>query len=182
MFKNAIRDLIQLIPPSNHQSKGEYGHFLNQQLGGPLKLPDDYIDFLNHYSSGAFTEEGYPAWKILDLVTDQGISFSNDFLYVANETCLYAPEIISAVYPTLPGALPWGSYDQGLTFYWWVNGDPNTWEIIVDTRSEPICYQLSMTEFLVAFFSGQLPELLTSSHISEIKIGFMTWDEFYGAK
>ena len=86
------------------------------KYGTPILLPQDYLDFLNCYSVGSFTENGYASWPILDLITDRGVSVTTEYFLLAKEKSTFAPEIIPSVYPTIPGLLPWGASNQGYTF------------------------------------------------------------------
>ncbi|WP_145181010.1 SMI1/KNR4 family protein [Gimesia chilikensis] len=172
-MRNAIQDLMKLVPPSTGKTRFSYEDQLNVEYGDPVLLPRDYIDFLNQYSVGAFTEDGYPSWDILDLISDGGTSFSMEYIALAREKCAEEPEINPAVYPTLPGLLPWGAYNQGCTFYWWVAGDPDTWEVVADRGDQAFHVQLSMTEFLLKLFSDQLHELYPQGFMSDLDIGYM---------
>lgn len=181
-MKNFIQNLIKLVPPSTRNSSFLDSDHLNMKYGTPILLPQDYLDFLNCYSVGSFTENGYASWPILDLITDRGVSVTTEYFLLAKEKSTFAPEIIPSVYPTIPGLLPWGASNQGYTFYWWVNGDPNLWSVIADRRDQAFHFQLSMTEFLFQMFSDQLHELYPKGFISNLQIGYITWDEYYGAK
>lgn len=152
-----LRQLISRIsPPEKPDSVA--GTLLSDRLGPGLSLPDDYRLFLDVYGPGWFTEDGYPVLWLFDLVSD-----SNQFMAVgaseqhpvdmllttATELHELYPDVYPAAYPKVPGLLPWGTFDQGCAFYWWVNGPPNRWSIVADSRGRIYRYKYSMLEFLV---------------------------------
>jgi hypothetical protein len=52
-------------------------------------------------------------------------------------------------YPTIPGLLPWGGDDQGGTFYWIVDGPPDSWKTAAG-RGQLHVFDTPMTQFLLS--------------------------------
>jgi hypothetical protein len=171
------QDLLQLltnrIPPPEQPDRIE-GTTLNNALGPSIALPDDYRLFLDVYGPGWFTEPcqnaplgQYPALWVFDLVSanpHQNIGGSSKMnpvemlMRTAAELHDWYPDFPDRsppAYPAVPGVLPWGEFDQGYVFYWWVDGPPNSWRVCVDDRSWINHYDYSLLEFLVVNLTGR---------------------------
>jgi hypothetical protein len=157
-----LQHLTDRIPPPEQPDK-IIGTTLNSAFGPSIALPDDYRLFLDVYGPGYFTEGGYPALEVFDLVSQNPhqnievkawnttVNVVEILLRTASESHeLYPdnPEMFPPAYPILPGVLPWGDFDQGYVFYWWVDGPPNSWRVCADDRSWISHYDYSMLEFL----------------------------------
>lgn len=175
MPKNVISSLKRFVP-SPIQTELELGKLLNSSLGNHVDLPQDYVDFISHYGSGYFTVNGDFSLEIFDLITDSGVLCVEEFLGYAREGHLEFPERYPEVFPITPGLLPWGADDQGGTYYWWVEGHSDSWEVIADIRVEQLIgYRCSMSEFLLALYSNELREIFPDTDMSNAKISFNSY-------
>lgn len=176
MPTNVISNLKQIvIPPTKLDLIS--GKTLSSKLGMKIHLPQDYIDLINQYGLGYFTVNGNFSLQIIDLITNRGVSVAQEFLDYAREGHSEYPERYPKVFSTVSGLLPWGADDQGGTYYWWVEGLPNTWKVIADIRVKMIRYQYSMSEFLLALYSNELREVFPNSNMSTSEIGFSSYSE-----
>ncbi|WP_145440743.1 SMI1/KNR4 family protein [Gimesia chilikensis] len=174
MQSNAITNLKRLIPSSS-QPGLEIGNALNSNLGNHVDLPQDYVDLLSYYGVGYFTVNDSFSLQVFDLITDPGSSSVEEFLGYAREGHLEFPERYPEVFPTIPGLLPWGADDQGGTYYWWVDGDADSWEVIADIRVKLIRYRYTISEFLLALYSNELREVFPSINMSDAKLNYNSY-------
>jgi len=72
-------------------------------------------------------------------------------------------------YPTTGGLLPWGcTTNLGDTFFWQINGAPQTWEtVFYNLRSgEYEVWKYPMAEFLFRLFTRQIESVLLPPHLA----------------
>ena len=174
MPNNVMTDLKRLFPSSTQPDLSP-GKVLNSKQGKRIDLPQDYVDFISYFGVGYFTVNDSFSLQIFDLITDSGASSVEEFLGYAREGHLELPERYPDVFPNIPGLLPWGADDQGGTYYWWVEGDSDSWEVIADIRVDLIRYQYSMSEFLLALYTNEIREVFPSIDMSDAKISFNSY-------
>jgi hypothetical protein len=81
-----------------------------------------------------------------------------------------------AIYPSVPGLLPWGNDENGNDYYWLTNGSPDVWSVVSDEgRGEGFReYGCTMTEFLVSVLNGKIQALAGDYPTAEDRV-FEPW-------
>ncbi|MFL6140576.1 MAG: hypothetical protein ACJ72N_01740 [Labedaea sp.] len=147
-----------------------------------LALPDDFKELLRVIPAGK-----YAGTVLVQPPTSTGHVGDLAYLYREVLKTLRSPQGRSrkyAVYPELPGLLPWGkSFRAPAAYVFWLadQGDPNEWPVVlVDTaftRWEQ--YDVGAVEFLIALVKGQLPSDIAPS--AEGSPRYKTYQDLEGA-
>jgi hypothetical protein len=125
-----------------------------------LALPDDYKALLNTIPMGK-----YAGTVRVNAATLRGQV--GDLLAPFRELMLSLKSVRKspyAVFPQLPGLIPWASFDHpmGGTLFWLADqGDPNSWPVVAwgaDGNWEE--YDVGVVAFLIALVRGKLPSTL----------------------
>jgi hypothetical protein len=151
----SIEELLCVVRPPAKPVEGGDGEkeaMIEKQLG--IQLPKDYKHFWRRYGAGCFYYGGRSihVWNPFSGKFQHDVSFDCDLL----REC--AGEVPYGVHPKSPGLLPWGSDDEGYTFYWLTEGSTDKWPILVRCREELTFFeqfQGPMTSFLADCFSGE---------------------------
>ncbi len=116
--------------------------------------------------------------QILDLISDEGLYYAKSGFSLVNFNHNLEPDLFPVAYPQIPGLLPWGLDDQGCSYHWWAEGEPETWGVAIDARSYLIRYDFGMLEFLwINIFTEQEDRFLTESPATVSEVGYAGWPE-----
>jgi hypothetical protein len=131
MLITKIRGIVP--PPANAVGTGDNKGWnqVENKLG--LLLPDDYKAFIETYGDGylagfihvfnPFSESPH-----LSLLTNVDKVCRTYRELKASEGDAQVPY---AVYPDKPGLLPWGRNDLGHYMFWFTDGEPNNWPVVL---------------------------------------------------
>ena len=150
----AVQQLANFINPPDIV-RSPVSSSLFDGFGPSIELPEDYISFLNIFGAGCLTSDRYKLFTFdLTAAPDQRAevvweSSCDGREYQIQERCYGA-------YPETPGVLPWGCDDQGLTFFWLVDGLPSSWRTIVG-RTEYNLYEMGMTQLMLDCVANRIP-------------------------
>ncbi|GAA4447114.1 hypothetical protein [Novipirellula rosea] len=129
---------------------------LHPALGPPIELPNDYLEFLQVFGTGCFSDSRFKLC-VLNITHRPSISFTAETLFSAARD--YGHHILGQTYeayPSAPGILPWGCDDQGLSLNWLVDGPPGTWKTVVG-RIDYVVYDYGMAQLIHNCVSGSIP-------------------------
>lgn len=153
----SIKDLKKiLIPPPSSDQTANHWSLIETQLS--IKLPCAYKIFIDTYGTECIDDF---LWVLNPFARNKNLSFDRirKTLDAFNYLKTNIPEEYNFnLYPENPGLFPWASTDNGDDIFWFTEGDPDTWPIIVyETRSpEYIEYKKSVTDFIYEILSKQL--------------------------
>jgi hypothetical protein len=164
-----VNRLQHFVPPPRQPKEAgspKTWEKIEARLG--LSLPSDYKAFIDHYGTGSFDDfiivyNPFAQNEYLNLF------YALDTLHQANQQVqMYNNAGWTAVqpfvlYPGSGGLLPWGgTTNLGDTFFWQINGPPETWEtVFYNLRSgEYEVWKNSLTEFLFLLFTCQIKSVL----------------------
>jgi len=154
MAHPTVTQLVRRIPPPRDPDPFQ-GTTLNSSIGGDVELPRDYLEFMRIYGPGYITEAGHPSIWILDLAGVSDAEMIQKELKVAAEDHKYDDTTYPPAFPSVPGLLPWGIWDQGGILYWWTTGAAHEWTIAVKLQIEFERYACTFTEYLLGNIAGQ---------------------------
>lgn len=132
-----------------------------KELHGDLLLPDDILALVGVFGSGNFcigTDDGFDLEVFNPFAPDYSAKISrelgtlNQLKEIEGEQYIPYP-----IHPMQPGLLPWGWADGRKGFYWYTDGKPNDWTVIVMYDIEIVTpFRMSMLEFLRSLLCGEL--------------------------
>ena len=169
-----IDELLKLLPPPN------YNKFLNEiqwtqfEIEINTRLPEDFKNFISIYGSGIIDNFIWilnPFSKNKNLNYEKIVYFQKSYHTLQKE---FPKEYNRPLFPQKGSFLPWAVTDNGETFFWVVNDDPNSWIVgihSVDQGDEEI-YELGCVEFLLGllrrdFVSKILPIQFPPSNLEK---------------
>jgi hypothetical protein len=156
----AISELLKVVPaPSTPIEAGRLQDVPQLLAQTGLRLPDDLLQFGMHYGSGKFggSIEIYNpfALRYLSIVNSLASTYRS---LKETEGDDYIP---FAVFPDTPGLFPWGNGVEGERFFWFTEGEPDSWPIVLFSHSgEFEQWNLSMTTLLTKFFTADIDSML----------------------
>ncbi len=161
----SIEALMQIVqPPAVPVGGGNPELWTEFERITGLSFPDDYKAFCHWYGKGDF-------WDFVVIFTPFTVDKTGVYLEkplaeieslletyrhhkkLFPETCPYP------MYPDQSGLFPFGTSTNGDTIFWLTKGEPSSWPIVVAAtdNEEFEQYDMSLTEFLVAFLADALP-------------------------
>lgn len=163
----AVDELVKVVsPPYTPEDAPVEGSWKHVVEAVGFDLPQDYRDFGERYGTGTFSQ------GFLRVVNP----FAPWYRKFIDKECEILRELEEAagnpmpypVYPKRPGLLPWGSDESGHTMYWFTEGPPDQWPIILKTHDVnfdnwPLSFErweMSMTTFLAKALSNEIKCLL----------------------
>jgi hypothetical protein len=175
-MKSALSRLLRKIAPPLRPDQAGGGSCVHPLYGPSIALPDDYLQFLRVYGPGWFTEGGYPILQVVDLTGTEDRKRINSFMKCASEA--YSSNTVDwypPAFPTMPGLLAWGNWDQGYTLFWMANEVAAEWQIAIDARVEFEYYSCTFTEYLLENIVRESRPSLQTYLLSEdvTKIGYV---------
>jgi len=174
-----LLELKKLVhPPLRPLEAGSLAEWpaVEQKLG--LALPTDYRDFILTYGTGQFANF-YMAFNPFSVSKWVNLHSSIERVWKAErEFKREWPQMVPyAIFPDCPGLLPWGRDDNGNEYYWFTEGEPDSWQVISNEgRGEGYReYGRCMTDFLCEILTGQI-EALAGDYPSEEDRVFQPFD------
>lgn len=120
------------------------------------QLPDDLLEFSRTFGGGSFggrlTIYNPYSPNYSDIIQFVCETYKDIADFEGNSIFPYK------LYPNTPGLYPWGSEDNGHEFFWYTEGLPNQWSVVLcagDPRRFET-YDMTMTSFLAKFLSNTL--------------------------
>lgn len=174
-----LSHLIRIIPPPdepNETGSLKGWNRVQEHLG--QVLPMDYKDFIDCYGSGHFSN-GIQPFNPFTRNETRNLFQALDTHYQAScQVEKMAKTKWSIVdpfrlYPAPGGLLPWGTMpDYVVTFFWHMEGDPDSWATIVYNllQGEYEVWKFTFVHFLYKLVSGEHPSLLLPA-ITTLKNG-----------
>jgi hypothetical protein len=121
-------------------------------------FPTDYYDLCARYGSGGF-RDGYlqirNPWSLtyLDALEVELVRL-REIVDVQKQLFGSSPYL---VYPDLPGLFPWGNDDNGYTYCWLLEDEPEDWPIVTSSEEFDMReWNMSMTTFLAKHLRKEL--------------------------
>jgi hypothetical protein len=172
----SIAELLAVVdPPSEPIDVGDAKQWEAIQAELGIVLPSDYFDFAVHYGTGWFHHQGHPLEDGSAFVNAVFFDVLNPFSagYCTNVR-RRAADMKGAYYtwvlesfpdlerfhffPQSPGLLPLAHDDNGWDLYWFTDGPPDRWPLLLQFVNDGICSEIavsSLTTFLARAFSKE---------------------------
>jgi hypothetical protein len=145
--------LLQTLLPPPTEARPPVGNSINRRHGLPLPLPQDYLTFLHVYGAGDILNPRY-LWSVLDLTLDAEVFRASQIIGAGEDRYLDLRGQKVLAYPYGMDIVPWGCDDQGDTFYWVTDGEPDEWTVVVG-RFELFETNVSFVQFLYDSITGK---------------------------
>lgn len=165
----SIRKLAKFVPPPHHPietGSPKQWAIVQERLGTPL--PPDYKTFIDTYGTGNFNDLILPytpfsARDDLNLFQVLDAHHQANRLVRAKTSQPWSAVEPFELFPIDNGLLPWGvTAHIKKTFFWKVNGPPQTWiTIFYDLQTgEYEVWKMPFLSFLVKLISGKIETVL----------------------
>lgn len=152
---NALTNLM--APPGSPTHAEKNTLRMNERILG-IKFPDDYVEFSRIYGSGRISVGKY-WWEIIGAFDEKLPHFILAFISTRggfrSQWSDVQPPI--GLFPEKKGMLPFGYMDCDY-FGWIVEGDPNTWKVVLNwswTDDGYAIYDTGFTEFWLSVLTLQ---------------------------
>jgi len=156
MRMTAIGNLKRLMPPPaqplNAGSMNAWSAF-QKRIG--LRFPEDYFIVVRTYGSGRFLAGEFRVNNPFEPA--DAASVEREFKTLRENKENSPAEFPFPVFPESGGLYPFGIDDNGNTFLWLTEGEPQEWPIVcLNPENYHETVNLSLIEFLVQMATNQL--------------------------
>ena len=149
-----VHQIANAVEPPD-ETEDSKNSLLHQELGPPICLPDDYLLFLRVFGAGSFNNHRYKL-RVLDITRSPDSRTRTIF----DSSLDWEPYTIGgrdySCYPKMPGLLPWGCDDQGLTFFWLVDRAEPNWRTVTG-RGDYLLHAFGMSDLMHECIFGTIP-------------------------
>ena len=150
----SIQELTEIVRPPMHPvepGSSEAWSELQQRLG--IRLPDEIRDFGSAYGTGSFCGTFLAVFNPFANGYMRSLNDAIDSLRAAKERGM-----TFGVFPDNPGLFPWGRDENGNTYCWNAEGDPEHWQVAIRKHGseDVIRIPMSMSTFLVKSFRNEI--------------------------
>ncbi|MFL9674322.1 MULTISPECIES: SMI1/KNR4 family protein [Pseudomonas] len=169
-----INKLIALLSPPS-QRIFDNAVWATFESEGGLRLPSDFKQFISIYGCGAVDDF---VWVLDPFSENSNLNFDKS-QYFIDAYAVMRQEFLSDYprpdYPAEGSFLPWAVTDNGETFVWLVDGEPDSWKVAIHSsdQGEEEIYNFGCVEFILKLLSrdisskilpGQFPPVDLDKH------------------
>ena len=145
-----INKLISLLPPPSPRAFNKAA-WANLETEENLRLPNDFKEFISIYGCGAIDDFVWvldPFSENSDLNYEKSKCFVGAYAVMRQE---FLSDYPRPDYPAEGSFLPWAVTDNGETFVWLVDGEPDSWKVAIHSsdQGEEEIYNCGCVEFLL---------------------------------
>lgn len=167
----SINELVKIVPPPEKPREAgtdQEWKSLQKRLG--LYLPNDYRDFGMTYGSGEFNDGSIHIYNpfsksFLKILESESSRFQMTEQFIGKQPFQF--------YPAQPGLLPFGHDVNGNDLFWFTQGEPDSWPIILrDRECTYETWEVPMTTFLAKAFKNEIKPLIWKQRFSKNRLDF----------
>jgi hypothetical protein len=130
-----------------------------------LRLPNDFKELISIYGCGAINDF---LWLLDPFSKNQDLNFEKSRYFIDAYAVMkedFASDYPRPKYPARESFFPWAVTDNGETFVWLIDGEPNSWTVAIHSsdQSEEEIYNYGCVEFLFRLLSNEISSKILPS-------------------
>ncbi|WP_439214229.1 SMI1/KNR4 family protein [Duffyella gerundensis] len=164
-----INKLISLLsPPSQRIFDNAAWAIFESKLS--LRLPNDFKKFISIYGCGAIDDF---VWVLNPFSKNPNLNFEKS-KYFINAYAVMRQDFLSDYprpdYPAEGSFLPWAVTDNGETFVWVVDGEPDSWKVAIHSsdQGEEEVYNFGCVEFILKLVNREISSKILPSQFPPV--------------
>lgn len=152
-----INKLISLLSPTSQRIFDNAAWAIFESKGS-LRLPNDFKNFISIYGCGAIDDF---VWVLNPFSINPNLNFEKSKFFI-NAYAVMRQDFFSDYprpnYPEEGSFLPWAVTDNGETFVWLVDGEPESWKVAIHSsdQGEEEVYNFGCVEFILKLINREI--------------------------
>ncbi|MCU1720756.1 SMI1/KNR4 family protein [Pseudomonas sp. 5P_5.1_Bac1] len=166
-----IDQLINILPPPAQRSLDSVALAAFESNWG-MQLPSDFKGLVSVYGSGSI--DGF-IWLLDPLAKNSNLNFEKSRYFVEAYVFLqqeFSSDYPRPEYPAKGSFFPWAVTDNGETFVWLVDGEPESWKIAIHSsdQGEEEIYNFGCVEFILKLLRGELLSRILPGQFPDVNL------------
>lgn len=159
-----INKLISLLSPPS-QRIFDNTAWANFESEGNPRLPNDFKQLISIYGCGSVDDF---LWILDPFSKNPNLNFEKSKYFIDAYAVMrqeFSSDYPRPAYPAEGSFLPWAVTDNGETLVWLVNGEPESWKVVIhssDQGAEEV-YNFGCVEFLLKLLSRDISSKILPS-------------------
>jgi hypothetical protein len=171
-----IDKLIGVLSPPSQRTFDNAAWVTFESEGG-VRLPNDFKELVSIYGCGAIDDF---VWLLDPFSKNPNLNFEKS-KYFREAYAVMRKEFITDYprpdYPANGSFFPWAVTDNGETFVWLVDGDPDSWKVAVHSsdQGEEEIYNFGCVEFLLKLLERGVSSKILPSQFPPVDLSKHTF-------
>lgn len=145
-----INQLITILPPPSRRTF-DHAAWAAFETKEKLRLPKDFQELIAIYGAGQIDEF---LWGLNPFSTNRNLNFDKSRYFQEAYAAMqqeFRSDYPRPFYPAKGSFFPWAVTDNGETFVWLVDGEPDAWKVAIHSsdQGEEECYDSGCVELLL---------------------------------
>ncbi|MBX8516834.1 SMI1/KNR4 family protein [Pseudomonas cichorii] len=167
-----MNELINILPPPSR-----YGFdsdaWVKFEAEEKLRVPQDFKELISIYGGGQI--DGF-LWILNPFSVNRNLSFEKSKYFqeaYASMQQEFPSDYFRPAYPEQGSFLPWAVTDNGETFVWLVDGEPDSWKVAIHSsdQGEEESYSCGCVEFILNILRRDISSRILPSQFPPANLG-----------
>lgn len=159
-----INKLIDILPPPSPRAFDKAA-WVNFETDKGLRLPNDFKEFISIYGCGAVDDF---VWVLDPFSQNPNLNFEKSKYFLGAYAVMRQEFLLDYPRPNYPAEgsfLPWAVTDNGETFVWLVEGQPDSWRVAIHSsdQGDEEVYSCGCVAFLLKLLSRDISSKILPS-------------------